>query len=167
VDAFPVDSAFQLRVELDGFEPWTKEVTVPMGQQIRVEADLQLRDPMSFVITPTMRAAEIDTKTIHHRIENHKERFANCLTRHLKTESPYLAAVTARSIVSSRGFVAAVDYLGANFDSPPVEHCLSRQLRALQLPVIPADYAVFEYTFRARVGPATMAVPGSLAAEEK
>jgi hypothetical protein len=167
VDAFPIDTTFQLRVELDGFEPWTKEVMVPMGQQIRVEADLLLRDPMAFVITPTMRAAEIDAKTILHRIENHKEPLANCLTRHLKTDSPYLAAVTARIIVSSRGYVATVEYLGANFDSPPVERCLSRQLRALKLPIIPGDYAVFEYTFRARVGPATMAAPKMQATVEK
>lgn len=167
VDAFPIDKTFQLRVELDGFEPWTKDVMVPMGQQIRVEADLLLRDPMTFIITPTMRAAEIDAKTILHRLENHKERLANCLTRHLKTDSPYLAAVTARIIVSSRGYVATVEYFGANFDSLPVEHCLSRQLRALKLPIIPADYAVFENTFRARVGPATRAAPKTQATAEK
>jgi hypothetical protein len=57
--------------------------------------------------------------------------------------------------------------LGANFDSPPVERCLSRQLRALKLPIIPGDYAVFEYTFRARVGPATMAAPKMQATVEK
>jgi curved DNA-binding protein CbpA len=166
VDAFPLDEPFQVRVELDGFEPWAKEVSVPFGQQIRVEADLILRDPMNFEIKPTMRAAEIDPKTVSHRLEQREGSYKSCFTRNLQTETPYVASITAKCIVSSRGYVAAVEYRGANFKSRPVEVCLSRQLRSLKFPVIPTDYAMFEQTFRARVGPAKMADAATQSTDE-
>ncbi len=159
VDSFPIGRTFQVRVELDGFEPWTKEATVPRGQQIRIEAELTLRDTMQFQITPTMRAAEIEPKTIRHRLEQHEQSFNHCFTKHLRTESAYMASVVAQCVVSSRGFIARVSYKAANFSSPDVQQCLTRQLRALELPVIPADYAIFEHTFRARVSPTRMQTP--------
>ena len=153
VDKFPVDKPFQIRVELDGFEPWSKSATVPEGQQIRVDAELVLRDPMTFAPTAEMRRSEIDDAALKAELERHADSFQNCFTRHLQPDSAYNAAVSLRGTVSQRGYVAAVEFRGSNFDSDDVKNCLKRQLRGLSLPVLPGDYATFEHTFRTRVGP--------------
>jgi len=153
VDNFPLDQAFQVRVELDGFEPWSKTVSITEGQQLRVEAELILRDPMDFVITPQMRPSDIDKNALKLELGRRAESFQNCFTRHLHPDSAYNAATTLRATVSQRGYVAAVDFRGANFESPEVQACLKRQLRGVRLPVLPGDYASFDHTFRTRVGP--------------
>jgi hypothetical protein len=153
VDNFPLDKPFQVRVELDGFEPWSKTVTIAEGQQLRIEADMVLRDPMDFKITPQMRVSDIDQGALKLLLERRAESFQNCFTRHLHPDSAYNAATTLRATVSQRGYVAAVDFRGANFESPEVLSCLKRQLRGVKLPVLPGDYASFDYTFRTRVGP--------------
>ncbi len=153
VDSFPLGKPFQVRVELDGFEPWTKQVTIQEGQQYRVEADLKLRDPMDFQIDPEMRRSELDKAVLKEQFQLRTEQFENCFTRNIKPDATYNAVLTVRGTVSQRGFVAAVQFRGANFVSPEVEDCLRRQLRALKLPVIPGDYATFDHTFRTRVGP--------------
>jgi len=151
-DKFPVGKPFQVRVELDGFEPWAKTVTVSEGQEYRVDADLIIRDPMEFKVTGDMRRSEIDKAELKKLLEQRTNSFKNCFTRYLKPDSAYNAVLTLRGWVSQRGYVTAVDFRGANFESPEVKACLKRQLRGLKLPVLPGDYATFDHTFRARVG---------------
>jgi len=151
-DSFTIDEPIHIRVELDGFEPWSKKVTVSEGQQIRVEASLSLRDPMNFEVEDGMRQAEIDSDALHELLERRVESFNNCFTRHLQPASPYTASITVGCVVSPRGFVSGLSFQASNFENLEVQACLRRQLRALKLPVLAGDYATFDHTFRARVG---------------
>jgi hypothetical protein len=160
VNSFPVGKPFQVRVELDGFEPWTKEVQVTQGQQFRVEADLVLRDPMDFKITPQMQRSELDRSVLNEQLKHLDEQFRYCFTRNLQPDNAYTAALTVRGIVSQRGYVAAIEYRSANFESEEVRTCLRRQLRGVKVPVIPGDYATFDHTFRTRVSPLGAGVQG-------
>jgi hypothetical protein len=158
VENFPVGKPFLVRVELDGFQPWSKTVTVPEGQQLRVEAELELRDPMDFEVTPQMQRSDFDQTSLKSELQLRSTNFEHCFTRHLKPDSAYNAALTLRGTVSQRGYVSAIEFRGSNFESAEVRACLSRQLRGLKLPVLPGDYATFDHTFRTRVGPRRSAI---------
>ena len=151
---FPINTPFQLRVELDGFEPYLREVTVPFGTQIRVEADLILRDELDFKPTEDLARATIDEDALETAIEQRSTAINQCFTRHLRAnmdQDEYKIEIT--SIVSSRGAIEGIEFGEKNFLSPAVETCLRRQLRSLSLPLLAGDYAEFTRTFSAQIRP--------------
>ena len=155
VDDFPIDTPFQLRVELDGFEPFAREVTVRHGDQVRIVADLALRDMLNFKPAPGMKEVTLDAEAIDAELESRRDHFDNCFTRNLRTTTPFTAEIEVNSTVTDRGFIHGVTFGPANFRSPAVETCLKRQLRALKLPLIPGDFGRFTRTINAEIRPVT------------
>ena len=155
VDSFPTDTPLQVRVELDGFEPFLREVTLKRGESLRIEADLVLRDAVAFVPEPGMVEAELDTDAVDAALAARKEHFDNCFTRNLRTNTPFGAEIEVTCTVTNRGFIHGVSFGAANFRSPAVQACLRRQLRALKLPLIPGDYARFERVLGVDIQPRT------------
>ncbi|MGB0640389.1 MAG: hypothetical protein ACPGTU_13690, partial [Myxococcota bacterium] len=151
VDSFPIDEPFQVRVELDGFEPFSRDITVPKGTQYRVEADLLLRDNVDFQPTTEMTRAEIDVTALDALLEQREEHIQSCFSRNLRTLTPFRAEISVTCVVTVRGFIHGVKFSNANFRSPSVETCLKRQMRAIQLPLINGDYGVFTRTFGADI----------------
>ena len=155
VNSVPVDEPFQLRVELDGFEPFIREVELSSGDDETIEVDLVLRDAVDFEPTPGMVEASIDADAIDAAIEARQEPFDNCFTRNLRTNTPFTAEIEITCTVTDRGFIHGVKFGAANFRSPAVQNCLKRQLRALKLPLIPGDYARFERLLSVEIRPLT------------
>jgi hypothetical protein len=151
VDGFPVDQPFQVRVELDGFEPFTEDVMVPTGTQYRVEAELLLRDNVDFQPTTEMSRADIDIEALDTLLLQREEQIQSCFSRNLRTLTPFRAEIEVSCVVTVRGFIHGVQFSNANFRSPSIETCLKRQMRALQLPLINGDYGVFTRTFGADI----------------
>lgn len=151
VDSFPVDEPFQVRVELDGFEPFSRDITVSKGTQYRVEADLLLRDNVDFQPTTEMTRAEIDIEALDTLLLQREEHIQSCFSRNLRTLTPFRAEISVSCVVTVRGFIHGVQFSNANFRSPSVETCLKRQMRAVQLPLINGDYGVFTRTFGADI----------------
>ena len=151
---FPINEPFQVRIELDGFEPFLREVTVPFGAQIRVEADLVLRDDLNFQPTESLVRATIDEDALETALEQRETAINQCFTRHLRATSAqdeYEIEVT--SIVTSRGAIEGIQFGNKNFLSPAVEICLRRQLRSINLPLLAGDYAEFTRTYSAQIRP--------------
>ena len=147
-DGFPIGSPFRVRVELDGFEPFTREgVTVQKGDEHSIEVDLILRDPLDFEPKPGMKEAALDTDAVDTVLDARGDDFNNCFTRHLRMLGPFTARIDVSATVADRGFIHGVLFGEKNFESPPVETCIKRQLRALKFPLIPGDYARFDHTF--------------------
>lgn len=155
VNSVPVDEPFQLRVELDGFEPFIREVELSSGDDETIEVDLVLRDAVNFEPSPGMVEATIDPDAIDTVIEARQEQFDNCFTRNLRTNTPFTAEIEVTCTVTDRGFIHGVAFGAANFRSPAVRGCLKRQLRALKLPLIPGDYARFERVLSVDIRPLT------------
>jgi len=154
VDSFPINEPFQVRVELDGFEPFLREVTVPNGTQIRVEADLILRDEVNFRPGNELARATIDQDALETALEQRENAINACFTRHLPPMmTPYSAKIDVTSIVTSRGAIEGIEFANENFQSPAVELCLRRQLRAINLPLLAGDYAEFTRTYSAEIRP--------------
>ena len=153
VDTFPINTPFQVRVELDGFEPFLREVTVPIGTQFRLEADLILRDGVDFRPTEDMSRSVIDQNALDLAIEQRQNAMNACFTRNLRTMTPFQADIQITSVVTARGAIEGIQFGDANFRSPAVEICLRRQLRAIQLPLLAGDYAEFTRTFSAEIRP--------------
>jgi hypothetical protein len=155
IDSFPIGVPFQIRVELDGFQPFVREVTVQRGDQLRIEADLALRDAVDFKPDPGMVEAQLDADAIDAALESRQEHFDNCFTRNLRTSTPFTAEIEVTSTVTDRGFIHGIEFGSANFRSPAVEMCLKRQLRSLKLPLIPGDFARFERVMGTEIRPHT------------
>ncbi len=151
VDSFPIDEEFQVRVELDGFEPFTRDVTVSRGTQYRVEADLLLRDNVNFQPTTEMQRADIDVEALDALLDQRDDHIRSCFSRNLRTLTPFRAEISVSCVVTVRGFIHGVQFSNANFRSPSVETCLKRQMRAIQLPLIKGDYGIFTRTFGADI----------------
>ena len=156
VDSFPIGEPFQVRIELDGFEPYLKEVTVPSGTQFRLEADLILRDAVDFTPEEGLARATIDEDAMETAIEQRKNSINACFTRNLRTTTPFKAEVSVTSIVTSRGAIEGIVFGDANFRSPAVELCLRRQLRAIHLPLLAGDYAEYTRVFGAEIRPVSV-----------
>ena len=144
VDNFPIGTPFQLRVELDGFEPFVRDIEVNRGDQFRVEVDLELREQLDYEPPEGAQEATFKADDLDAQLEQYATHLDACFTRNLRTDDPYTAEVTVRGVVTARGFIQGLDLVDANFRSPAVETCLQRQLRALKLPLLAGDYARFE-----------------------
>jgi len=156
IDTFPIDEEFQIRVELDGFEPFIRDLTVSKGTQFRVEADLELRDLVNFEPPPGASEAELDLTTVDALIEQKQTYIDACFTRNLRTAEPFKAEIVVNAIVTTRGFIQGIDFGDANFKSPAVETCLRRQLRAIHLPLLTGDFARFRQTMGTEIRPVTV-----------
>jgi hypothetical protein len=155
VDTFPIGKPFQIRVELDGFQPYTRDITVGRGTQFRVEADLILRDTMSYSPPPDAAEATIEPSVIDNLIGQKQDHFNACFTRNLRTNEPFAAEIMIHGIVTARGYIQGLRFGEANFRSPAVETCLKRQLRAIQLPLIAGDFGRFDQLMGAEIRPST------------
>ena len=161
VDSFPIGSPFQIRVELDGFEPHLKEITVPAGTEYRHEADLVLRDEVDFTPTDDLARTTVDEDALEAAIGQRKNSIDACFTRNLRTMTPFQAEVEITSIVTARGAIEGMSFGDANFRSPAVEICLRRQLRAIHLPLLAGDYAEFTRIFSAEIRPVSVLNEGT------
>jgi hypothetical protein len=155
IDAFPIDEEFQIRVELDGFEPFIRDLKVSKGTQYRVEADLELRDLVDYQPPPGAIESELDTTALDAILERREKDLEACFTRNFPTTEPFQAEITINAIVTTRGFIQGITFSDANFKSPQVETCLRRQLRSLHLPLLADDYARFTRTIGTEIRPAT------------
>ena len=144
VDNFPIGTPFQLRVELDGFEPFVRDIEVNRGDQFRVEVDLELREQLDYEPPEGAQEATFKADDLDAQLEQYATHLDACFTRNLRTDDPYTAEVTVRGVVTARGFIQGLELNDANFRSPAVETCLQRQLRALKLPLLAGDFARFE-----------------------
>ena len=148
---FPIGTPFQLRVELDGFEPFVRNVEVSPGSQLRVEVDLELRDTVDFEPPEDMTETTVDGEALDLLLERRAPSIDACFTRNLRNGEPFDAELTVSAVVTARGFIQGVRFSDANFTSPPVENCLRRQLRAFRLPLLPGDFARFERRLGAEI----------------
>ena len=144
VDSFPIGRPFQLRVELDGFEPFVRDIEVSRGDQFRVEVDLELREQLDYEPPEGAQETSLKADDLDALLEQQATHIDACFTRNLRTEEPYEAEVNVRGVVTARGFIQGLKLEGANFRSPAVETCIRRQLRALKLPILAGDFARFE-----------------------
>jgi hypothetical protein len=145
-----------VRVELDGFEPYLKEITVPAGTQFRLEADLILRNEVDFQPTEGLARTTVDEDALETAIQQRKNSINACFTRNLRTMTPFDAEVEITSIVTARGAIEGVEFGDANFRSPAVDICLRRQLRAIHLPLLAGDYAEFTRVFGTEIRPVSV-----------
>jgi hypothetical protein len=156
VDSFPVGIPFQVRVELDGFEPFVHEAIVNYGEQLRVEADLVLQDDVDFIPGTEMEEGTVDKDALDMAFADRAAPISNCFTRNLRTDTPFTAELKVQCVVTDRGYIHGVVFTQANFRSPSVELCLRRQLRALHLPLVAGDYGRFERKLGAEIRPNTV-----------
>ena len=161
VDNFPIGSPFQLRVELDGFEPFVRDIEVNHGDQFRVEVDLQLRDAVDYEPPEGADEAILEDDTLDALLEQRATHLDACFTRNLRTSEPYRAEVTVRGVVSARGFIQGIAFGDSNFRSPAVDTCIRRQLRALKLPLLAGDFARFERRMGAEIRDVTVLNEGT------
>jgi len=155
-EGFPIGEPFQVRVELDGFEPFIRDVAVNKGDQLRIEADLILQDLVDFSPSPEMTEAVVDKDALDMAFANRAAPISNCFTRNLHFEKPYTAELKVQCVVTDRGYIHGVSFTQANFRSPSVELCLRRQLRALHLPLVAGDYGRFQRKLGAEIRPNTV-----------
>ncbi len=150
---FPIGEPFQVRVELDGFEPFVKDVVVNWGTQIRVDADLVLRDRMMFSPPPEAAEADIDDEALDALIAKRQGQLDACFTRNFREGAPLVAEIVVNGVVSPRGFIHGISFENPNFQSPAVETCLMRQFRAMRLPLVPGDYGRFKRKLDVEIRP--------------
>lgn len=156
VDSFPVGIPFQVRVELDGFEPFIHEAIVNHGEQLRIEADLVLQDDVDYVPDAQMEEGTVDKDALDMAFADRAAPISHCFTRNLRSETPFTAELKVQCVVTDRGYIHGVTFTQANFRSPSVELCLRRQLRALHLPLVAGDYGRFERKLGAEIRPNTV-----------
>jgi len=156
IDTFPINEEFQIRVELDGFEPFIRDLTVSKGTQFRVEADLELRDLVNFEPPPGALEADLDLTAVDALIEQKQTYIDACFTRNLRTAEPFKAEIVVNAVVTTRGFIQGIDFGEANFKSPAVETCLRRQLRAIHLPLLAGEFARFSRSMGTEIRPVTV-----------
>ena len=151
VDNFPIGTPFQLRVELDGFEPFVRDIEVSRGDEFRVEVDLELREDLDYQPPEGAIEAVIEADDLDALLEERATHMDACFTRNLRTSDPFKAEVIVRGVITARGFIQGLELADSNFRSPAVETCLRRQLRALKLPLLAGDYARFERRLGAEI----------------
>ena len=150
-DNFPIGTPFQLRVELDGFEPFVRDIEVSRGDKFRVEVDLELREQLDYEPPEGAIETSFEADDLDAILEQRATHLDACFTRNLRTNEPYKAEVTVRGVITARGYIQGVTLTDSNFLSAAVDTCIQRQLRALRLPLLAGDFARFERRLGAEI----------------
>ena len=88
VDNFPIGTPFQLRVELDGFEPFVRDIEVNRGDQFRVEVDLELEEQLDYQPPEGAQEATFKADDLDAQLEQYATHLDACFTRNLRTDDP-------------------------------------------------------------------------------
>ncbi len=152
---FPIDVPFTLRVQTDGFSSWSQEVLVPAGETVVLKPVLQLEDPMDFVPDADWEEGGIDSEALQAEIREHTSAFNRCFSHHLSADPGFTAIIDVKGYVNQLGKISRLEFQDRNFTSDAVDHCLTRQFRALSLPLLNPryDYGTFEHIFHYTVPP--------------
>jgi hypothetical protein len=145
----PLGEAVRLRVQMDGFETWTQELTLSAGQQEDLSVELELTDKMTWHPEDGAVRADIDDREVQRALGERRRQFTTCFRDHLTADPGTLVLLDVTARVNARGFIVGLDFVDENVEtSADLRTCLKRQLRSLKLPLITGDYAVFKHQFR-------------------
>jgi len=149
-EGIPEGGTAQVRVELDGFAPWSESVAVPARARTVLAPALTLTDPMDWRPAPEAVRAELDERAARKALDARSGAWGVCFAAHAAGEPGSTQSAELELRVNARGAIAGVDVGEASF---PVtagwRGCMLRQLRAVRMPLVPGDYASFKHTFRA------------------
>ncbi|MEL6349172.1 MAG: hypothetical protein AAFV53_39070 [Myxococcota bacterium] len=154
-EGLKLNEPMNLRIEADGFAVWNQTITVPAGQTVVVRPELELTDEMNLTLQEGWIEGTLDDGVIQSAIQTQQVGFNRCFVDYLNAAPGDVKFIQIRAYVDQIGDVKRIDFGEDNIDSSPLEYCLRRQFRALQLPILNAryDYAVFEHIFRYTVPP--------------
>jgi hypothetical protein len=139
----------RVRVEQDGFAAWSSEVMVPPGERTELRVELELTDKMNWRPALEDVQVDLDERAARASIHQRKAVFDRCFRDNVEGDPGVLTLLDISATVNARGRIVGLDFDKENFEStPPLQDCLKRQLRAIKLPLIKGDYAVFRHQFR-------------------
>jgi curved DNA-binding protein CbpA len=144
----PPGQPVAIKVELDGFEPFTREVTIEDGATETVEPVLKLTDPMGFTPTAEQTPAPFDDEGARALVQRRADRLDACFAQHLTAEPGSVASTELTAYVSPRGYVMGVNFEKATLLGGEVQRCIKRELRAIKFSLVQGDYATFRTSLR-------------------
>ena len=139
-----------VRVELDGFEPWSDEVLLPAdGQAVYLTPSLTLIDRMQFQPKAGDLEADIDSALARRALGERRSQIAGCMHDHGRFEPGREVVLGLEASINNRGHIVGARFIPQEFEaSSELLDCVRRQLRSLQLPLIQGDYAVISHNVR-------------------
>lgn len=160
-EGLPADRAVELRVELDGFESWSRQVTIPPGQTLEVAPELVLADPMAMTEVDAAERGEIDMDGVKAALSERRSRLEACLARHAEVSEPGTTlGLRFRVRVKSTGTAVGYEAEEREGVEPSVDDCVKRELRAIRYPLVPGQYGEFSYGLRGTLPAVTEKPPG-------
>ncbi len=141
----PTDRPVEIAVSLEGFAPWSQTVQLAAGAHSEVQATLELRDPMDYAPTEEHLRGDVDLDEVSNRLRARRDGLHNCLQRNINEPEGFTAVLDLTGYISPSGHVFGVDLSQRNFESAAALLCVKRQLRAIRMPMIAGDYAMFHH----------------------
>jgi hypothetical protein len=91
----------------------------------------------------------LDERAARGSIHERKSIIDGCFHDNVEGDAGVLALLDISATVNARGRIVGLAFDKENFESTAaLRDCLKRQLRAIKLPLIKGDYAVFQHQFR-------------------
>jgi len=148
------DEPLHVRVSLDGFAEWSKTVTVPPGQTLRLAPILRLTDTMSMPHLGSQTEGKVDEDRARAVLNKRQARLAECLVTHATSQEPGTPLeLTMRVRLGSTGSAVGFQAVSREGVSSNVDTCLKREVRSLRYPLVPGDYGEFTYELRGVMPP--------------
>jgi hypothetical protein len=140
-----------VRVELNGFKPWTEEVTLPAaGETLTLRPVMELTERVEWEPAVGDVEGQLPAGAAARAVNGRRSQLNGCIHDYGQLDAGATGAVDLRAYVSNRGEIVGLSFQGQGLDlSRGLTHCLRRQLRSLDLPSFGgADYAVFKDQIR-------------------
>jgi hypothetical protein len=139
-----------VRIELEGFEPWSDEVLLPAdGEAVYLNPSLTLIDRMDFRPKEGDLEADIDSRQARQEVGRRRSQIAGCMHDLGGIEPGREVVLGLEAYINNRGHIVGARFIPQEFvASTELLDCVRRQLRSLQFPLIQGDYAAISHNVR-------------------
>ncbi len=138
-----------VRIEADGFAPWSERVSLAEGVTRILRPALALADTMDYQPSSTDTRGE-ESKALKAQIKEREASFRACFAGLALPRGTRIDA-KIQGYITSMGVVGRVNISDYGATDAVFEDCIKRQLRALRLPYDTRDYAPFQHTFHIEI----------------
>jgi len=148
-EPIPIDRPVVVKVELDGFSPWSQEVRGDPDKGVSLTPSLTLSDAMAWAPKPEQVRGDLNAETARAEVRNRNSQIDGCFRDKLGAVAPgTVASVDLNAYVSPRGYVIGLSFENPTYSNAAVDACIKRQLRSIKMPLVSGDYGQFKTTVR-------------------
>ncbi len=147
ITGLPINRSVPVRIILDGFQTWEKELQLEDGQDLTIRPKMILTDPMDFDPEADDIQGKMDGNAVSQAIRSRGAEIQACIEEHEPGEPRVERKLEILAHVLAAGHIGSVSFKGNQTPSAGAAHCIKRQLRSLRLPFFQGDYDIARETF--------------------